>query len=318
MPATMTTHLSRLETLPLELQQQITSYLRRRDLFAFRNASHACERIADRQFAHLAIARLNSGVIVVFNTSTEVRLLLGLCQIPSILPLIKRIHVVSCRQFIRRPRGIRIEMLQFEMSATAKDLWTEVLKLLKRSAAFQTMVIGTEVKSNSINSSHVELGAKEIRAMWHGPTCGNGTQRGPDIEEGITFRHLYASVSGLLTAIAEAKLDLYTVIIKISPTQKLGIAAYYDYVEGPRWTGWEQVARQCISFVRVSNLDLSVGVTERKMDVGWMTECFGLATKARKLKVNGFAGSWHSMRHEGSRKTCEQCSGLFRALTPHR
>ncbi|KAF2743022.1 hypothetical protein M011DRAFT_461989 [Sporormia fimetaria CBS 119925] len=313
-----TPSLSPLENLSLELQHQIRDDLPLDDFLSFRQASHTCERIAERRFTEIATELFRGGgQLIVFHTDTGVRLLLGLLRIPAILPLIKRISVVSARQFIQRLRGVHQELLDFELSVECKTLWMEVLGILKNSTVFQKIFIGY---SSRWGSTEHALGSKEIARMWYGPHTDDGSP-GLDILEGLIFPRLFSTMTGMMTAIAETDFDLSkVVVIKVSPAWSPRYSAYFDHVEVPLWDGWQPVAQNCIQEVHVSNLDLSSGTGGHTIPIEdrvFMTECFHLAIGMNTLAVDGSWGrTWHHIA-QNTQEQCGDCTGLIRCLNTY-
>ncbi|KAF2746250.1 hypothetical protein M011DRAFT_502387 [Sporormia fimetaria CBS 119925] len=266
--------LSKLESLPVELQHLITSpsNLKLPDLLALRAASRICERMTQKNFANWTTSHCKP--VYLYQTYEVLRLLTGLCHILEFLKQVQHICIISMRQVRLRSRYFEYPLdpaLKFEASQACKELWIELCELLKRSPTFKRFYIGDNLGREHHDTG---FGADQLIKLYK----RSGVHM--FVQEELHWRHLSTPMGALMAAVVKTGFDLSQVRLKGGSTShhwhlRTGSIREYSHLSLPQYVDWEDFVRGCIRSARFLCSDYAVDVNGH--DQGQFIEhCFEL------------------------------------------
>ncbi|KAF2743024.1 hypothetical protein M011DRAFT_461991 [Sporormia fimetaria CBS 119925] len=324
--------LSILESLAVELQQQIASNLDINDVLSLRHASRTLECTSQRRFVQLINPRLRQ--ISVCNSDDGLRLLRGLCRIPGCLPQITKISVISLRQFtvlVDNIAGRVPPMVEFETSNACARLWTEICGMLKALMTFRTLYLGHPIDCRTIDSA---LGAREVvhvmklmglNGRWipghlsHG-NWASGRYTPPQLSlydhDGLHFRDLCSVMTGFLVAFKQAGFRDYNLTIQVRATR---LPLHYEnsspMLPLVAWREWDSVVKAAIRHAEISNLDFTADPHDQNRTFELVSKYLSLATNAFRLHIDGHCnGRQHTSTIIQPGERSNECVALTRPL----
>ncbi|KAF2751200.1 hypothetical protein M011DRAFT_455246 [Sporormia fimetaria CBS 119925] len=305
-----------LKDLPTDLFPDIADVLDVASLLKVRQVSRAFQSVAQRRFTRYIAPRLDD--IVVSNTNDGLELLRSICHIPSCRQRIRCIEVIGVRQVIYSLRGDRTSLLDFEVSETAKSLWTEIFTLLKDAPNLGSVKLGSRENVSS-HGATLAFGGRQLLRMaprWRRRRRRTGGVRGLTVHNGIVLRHLGCSMAGCMVTMTESGFNLSKVRITIQESPFPDDGQYHTIQTPPR-EGWQDVLMQCFDYATLNAWDFQLGL-DKSLPILPALPLFCVGTKRHGeyelFRDHDFEYRWRNDRC-APRSHCSSCSVLTRPLS---